>query len=148
MGNEELTLEVVEAKLKTLLTIFNSCEKKEKTKTDFVEHYTQNAYKYLIEGLDHIESAKRADKRLAELPALIEAKIKEIDSFSSSTMPAEYHKKENREKVKVLNDELTALEAEQRQFPEDVKFRLTQANVSFKNFGFNMERIDLVKRLE
>lgn len=147
MDSQELTLEVVEAKLKTCVSNFNASEKKEKTKTDFIEFYYQQAFKQLIDGLDHIDSAKRAQARLAELPGLIEAKNKEIEALSFTANP-EYHKKENRDKVKDLTKELETLEAEVKQYPEDVKFRLTQADVCFKNYDYNIERVELVKKLE
>lgn len=129
------------------LAKFNTFGESESTKSEYIKTYIQYAFKYLIEMKGHIEAAKRAEKRLAELPALIEAKLKEIEAFSSSAMPQEYHKKENRDKVKALTEELGKLEAEQAQFPEDIKFKLQQADLSSKNFEFNLEQVDLVKSL-
>ncbi len=146
MENKELTLETVETKYSECLKVINGSEQKDKVRGEFLNFYGQQAFKFLIEGLDHLESVKRAKKRLEELPTLIEVKNKEIEALSAGQNP-DYHKKEIREEVKTLSKELEALENETKIFPDDIKNRLMQAELSFKNFDFNMERIELVKKL-
>jgi seryl-tRNA synthetase len=146
METKELTLDVVETKYNECLGVLGKSESKDKTREEFLNFYSQQAFKFLIEGLDHIESVKRAQKRMAELPNLIEAKNKEIEALSAGQNP-DYHKKEIREQVKTLSKELENLENETKTFPDDIKHRLMQADLSFKNFDFNMERIELVKKL-
>lgn len=146
MDSKELTLESVETKYADCLKALNGSEQKDKTREEFLNFYSQQAFKFLIEGLDHVESIKRAQKRLADLPGLIELKNKEIEVLSAGQNP-DFHKKEIREEVKVLSKELEALENETKTFPDDIKHRLIQADLSFKNFEYNMERTELVKKL-
>lgn len=146
METKELTLVETEAQFNTLRENFKTLPGREKVQEDFETDYKQYALKYLIEALDHIDSVKRANTRLAELPALIEAKTKEIEELSYKNDP-EFHKKEKREKTKELEKELETLEAEQKQYPEDIKHRLTLADLSLKNYTFQMERLELLKRI-
>ena len=146
MENQELTLALIEQNYSEALAKLNTMENKEEVKADFIKIFSQHVFKNVKDGLEHIESVKRAEKRMAELPALIEAKQKEIDELSFKENP-EFHKKETREKVKVLTKELEGLENELKIFPDDIKHKLMQADLCFKNVTYNHEQIELTKKI-